>query len=276
MKPVAFDYIRPRELSEALAALAQKDRGAKILAGGQSLGPMLNLRLARPKFLVDISRIESLRVLDDAGDAWRLGASVTHSRIEDGKDILRGCAILSAVAGNIAFRSVRNRGTIGGSMAHADPAGDWPLALAALDAIILVRAPDGSRRIPAARFIKAAFTTELRDDEIIEAVLVPKLSVAARVGYFKYCRKVGEFAEASGAAVFDPVRHVARVFMGALHGPPLSLPTLARDIAEHGSSAVTLDAIIAAVAGVAPTLAFVEQRMHAEAVRRALHQALAT
>ena len=274
MKSAGFDYIQAREVSEAIALLSRNNGAAKILAGGQSLGPMLNLRLARPQLLVDISRIESLRALDDLGNAWRLGASLTHSQIEDEKSVLRDCCILSTVAGNIAYRSVRNRGTIGGSMAHADPAADWPLLFAALDATVLVRGPNGSRQIPAEGFVKAAFTTELRGDEIIEAIRTPKLSGSARVGYFKYCRKAGEFAEASGAALFDPKKQVARVLVGALDGPPIALPSLAREVAERGSRAMSTERIMAAVAEVAPTLTIVERRMHAEAVRRALLQVI--
>jgi carbon-monoxide dehydrogenase medium subunit len=277
MKAVAFGYTRPRDMRDALVALSQAETAgeAKIIAGGQSLGPMLNLRLARPKILIDISGLDALNAISDDSEAWRLGALVTHARLEDeGKD-LRGCGFLAMVAGGIAFRSVRNCGTIGGSMAHADPAADWPLALSALDAVLLVRSAEGERSIPADRFMTAAFTTALRDDEMIEAVLVPKLSMAARFGYFKYCRKVGEFAVASAAAVFDPERQFARVFVGALHGAPVSLPSLARDAAERGLTAATSDTILAAVAEVAPSLNPIERRMHAEAVRRAIQQAVA-
>src|SRR4051794_21210688 len=243
-------------MREALAALAHAETvgHAKIIAGGQSLGPMLNLRLTRPKMLIDISRLEALQAISDAGDAWRFGALVTHARLEDDGDALRGCGFLAAVARGIAFRSVRNRGTMGGSMAHADPAADWPLALAALDAVVVVRSAIRQRTISADRFVTAAFTTALRDDEMIEAILVPKLSTQARFGYFKFCRKVGEFAEASGAAVFDPERRVGRVFIGALDGPVVSLPSLAHGIAEEGPAAATPATIQAAMAKSAPAL----------------------
>ena len=124
MKAAAFEYARPRDVGEAIALLSQAKGSGKLLAGGQSLGPMLNLRLARPGLLVDISRLEELRAIEDAGDALRIGAGVTHSAIEDANGSLAGGAMLVEVAGGIAYRAVRNRGTIGGSLAHADPAAD--------------------------------------------------------------------------------------------------------------------------------------------------------
>jgi carbon-monoxide dehydrogenase medium subunit len=143
MKPAAFDYIRPKTLGEAAAALAANNF-AKLLAGGQSLGPMLNLRLIRPGLLIDISQIEEIQQVEETATTWRIGAGVTHAQLEDAK--LPGAELLSTVAGDIAYRSIRNRGTIGGSLAHADPAGDWPLALAALDARVTVRGSDGRLR----------------------------------------------------------------------------------------------------------------------------------
>jgi carbon-monoxide dehydrogenase medium subunit len=274
MKAAAFDYARPRDVGEAIALLAQAKGSGKALAGGQSLGPMLNLRLARPGLLVDISRLDELRGIEDAGDAWRIGAAVTHSEIEDADGTLPGGEMLVEVAAGIAYRAVRNRGTIGGSLAHADPAGDWPLALAALGADVVAQGPAGGRTIPAERLIAAAFTTELRDDEIVTAILVPKLSAAARFGYFKFCRKTGEFPEASAAVVVDPDRQVTRVYLGALSGPPRPLKALAQRVAEGGQAAVTREAVheaVATVAGLDP----IERRMHAGVLLRALERAFA-
>jgi carbon-monoxide dehydrogenase medium subunit len=274
MKSAAFDYARPHDVGEALGLLAQAKGDAKVLAGGQSLGPMLNLRLARPGLLIDISRLDELRGIEDAGDAWRIGAAVTHSEIEDAHGALRGGEMLVEVAAGIAYRAVRNRGTIGGSLAHADPAGDWPLALAALGADVVLRGPAGERSVPAATVITAAFTTEVRDDEIITAVVVPKLSGAARFGYFKFCRKTGEFPEASSAVAIDLEQDAARVYLGALSGPPQPLPELARRIAEGGHAAVTRAAAAEAVAAIA-SLDPIERRMHAGALLRALERAFA-
>jgi aerobic carbon-monoxide dehydrogenase medium subunit len=274
MKAAAFDYARPRDAGEAITLLAQAKGSAKPLAGGQSLGPMLNLRLARPGLLVDISRLEELRGIEDAGDAWRIGAAVTHAELEDADGTLRGGEMLVEVAAGIAYRAVRNRGTIGGSLAHADPAGDWPLALAALGADVVAQGPAGERTIPADRLISAAFTTEIRDDEIVSAILVPKLSASARFGYFKFCRKTGEFPEASAAVVLDPERRAARVYLGALSGPPQPLTALAQRIAESGRSAVTREAVHEAIATVAG-LDSIERQMHAGVLLRALERAFA-
>jgi carbon-monoxide dehydrogenase medium subunit len=274
MKAAAFDYARPRTLDEAVTLLANADGAAKVLAGGQSLGPMLNLRLARPSLLVDVSRLAELRAIDEAGECWEIGAGVTHAELEDASGRLRGAEMLAGVAGGIAYRSVRNRGTIGGSIAHADPAGDWTLALAALGASIRVRGANGQREIPADRFMKAAFTTDLSEGEIATAISVPKFAPAARFGYFKFCRKTGEFPEASAAVLFDPEHGSARVFLGALDGAPQSLPDLARALVQQGSAICTEAAVAEAVRGIgrfdAPELS-----MRAAVLRRALGQVFA-
>ena len=273
MKAPAFDYVRPHDIGGVLAALQGNQASAKLVAGGQSLLPMLNLRLARPTLLIDIARIEALRTIDDRGASVRIGASVTHAELED-RDIA-GCAMLRTVAAGIAYRSVRNRGTIGGSLVHADPAADWPLALAALGATILVEGKSGSRTLPADSFMRAAFQTRIADDEIVVAIEVPKLSPGARTGYYKFCRKTGEFPEASAAAVFDPVSRRARLYVGALSGPPQPLDALATTIAENGATAITDSAVTAAldpIAGHDPA----ERRMRRAAVMRALKDVFAS
>lgn len=276
MKAARFDYVRPGNVQEAVAALAKAEGGAKLLAGGQSLGPMLNLRLARPSLLVDVSRLDSLSRVEDIGGAWRIGACVTHSRIEDMRGQLAGGEMLSEVAAGIAYRAIRNRGTIGGSLAHADPSADWQLALAALGATINIRSAGGVRAVPLQEFILGAFTTALREDEIIESVEVPKLSRASRYGYYKFCRKTGEFAETSAAAVFDPEMKAARIYFGAVRPTPVSLSGLARRIAQDGPSAISEAAINAAVVEAANDLDPVERRMVAVAVSRALQQVFAS
>jgi carbon-monoxide dehydrogenase medium subunit len=273
MKAPAFDYVRPSDVAGALAALQRGDAVAKLIAGGQSLLPMLNLRLARPTLLIDVARIEALRTIDDRGAHVRIGAAVTHAELEDRE--IPGCAILRVVAGGIAYRSVRNRGTIGGSLVHADPAADWPLALAALGATVVVEGKAGSRRLPADNFMLAAFQTKLADDEIVLAIDVPKLSPAARCGYYKFCRKTGEFPEASAAAIFDPESKAARLYLGALSGPPLPLEEFAAVIARQGATAVTEAAIAAAVDAVASG-DIIERRMRRAAVARALREVFAS
>jgi carbon-monoxide dehydrogenase medium subunit len=275
MKAARFDYVRPGDVGQVLAALAKAEGSAKLLAGGQSLGPMLNLRLARPSLLVDVSRLESLARVDDIGSAWRIGAGVTHSRIEDMRGRLAGGEMLCEVAAGIAYRAIRNRGTIGGSVAHADPAADWPLALAALGATINIRGVGGARSIPVEQFVLGAFTTALRDNEIIETIDVPKVARAGRYGYYKFCRKTGEFAEASAAAVFDPETGTARVYLAAVRSVPIPLGALARRVAREGKSAASEDAAMRAIAEAASDLDPVERRMAVSATARALQQVFA-
>ena len=147
MKPVNFDYERPRHLDEAIALLAGKARMTKVLAGGQSLGPMLNLRLVQPDLLVDITGLAELKRAEKTRDDLVLGACVTHADIEDGRvpDVTGGA--MRVVAAGIAYRAVRNRGTIGGSLTHADPSADWVSALAALGAEAVVRGAGGTRNV---------------------------------------------------------------------------------------------------------------------------------
>lgn len=274
MKAPPFRYARPRDLPEAVRMLAGEP-GAKLLAGGQSLAPMLNLRLTRPAVLVDIGRLGELRGIADEGAALRIGAGVTHARIEDADGALAGAPMLREVAAGIAYRAVRNRGTIGGSLAHADPAGDWPLALAVLGAELVASGPRGERRLAAESFMAAAFTTALAEDEILTGVILPKPSPAARWGYVKFCRKTGEFPEASAAALFDPERRIARVAVGALPGAPQPLPDLARAVAEEGPGAARREPILAALAAASPGLDTVARRMHAAVVGRAIARAFA-
>jgi carbon-monoxide dehydrogenase medium subunit len=267
MKAAVFEYVAPRSLEEALSALASED-GAKVIAGGQSLGPMLNLRLARPRLLIDISRIEALQHLENRNDKIWIGAATTHARLEDNSN-----GMLQAVAGGIAYRSIRNRGTIGGSMAHADPAADWPLALAALGATIHMRGLKTSRQIPAAKFVLGAFTTALEETEIIEAVEIPCPSDGVRWGYFKFCRKTGEFPEASAAVFLDPTSRTANVFLGALNGAPRPCDDIAQRLARNETIDLKVaEDAVAKVSGLGP----IAVGMHATALMRAVAKATAS
>ena len=220
MKPVAFDYEKPRDLSEAIRLLAQGNGVGKLMAGGQSLGPMLNLRLAQPQLVIDIRGIAELNEIGERDGSLVLGSCTTHAAIEDGRvpDITRG--LMREVAANIAYRAVRNRGTIGGSLCHADPAADWVSVLVLLSAVALVEGPAGRREIEAERFVSGAFATVLADDEILVGLRIPKLSSHGRWGHYKFCRKPGEFAEAISAVLVDPERGLCRAVMGATHGAP--------------------------------------------------------
>ncbi|MBN9460004.1 MAG: FAD binding domain-containing protein [Burkholderiales bacterium] len=238
MKPAAFAYRRAATVDEAIAALQEAAGEAKLIAGGQSLGPMLNLRLARPARLIDIGTIESLGRIEVGDHSVRVGAGVTHARIEDEAGAIEGLAPLAHVARGIAYRAIRNRGTVGGSLAHADPAADWPLVLATLGAAIEIRGAGRVRRVDAAAFMLGPYATSLAYGEILAAVEIPKMHSCARWAYRKFCRKPGEFAEAAAAALFDPDRRIARVLLGAPAARPTPLPALARDLARGGRSAL--------------------------------------
>jgi aerobic carbon-monoxide dehydrogenase medium subunit len=222
MKPVAFDYARPASVPEAIALLFENP-DAKVLAGGQTLGPMLNLRLAQPPVLVDITRIADLAAARTEPDAIVLGATITHASIEDGRVPDPTHGFLSRVARGIAYRAVRSRGTIGGSLAHADPAADWLACLTALGADLEVTGPAGIHVRPIAGFVRGAMQADLGPGEIVTGIRIPKFSSRARFGYHKICRKTGEFAEAIGVAVYDPDREVFRLVASTATGAPIAL-----------------------------------------------------
>lgn len=221
MKPVAFDYERPTTLDLAAKLLSEEGVFSKVMAGSQSLGPMLNLRLAQPELLVDISSIAELTAVKDIGDAIEVGACVTHADIEDRRvpDVTNG--LLPHVAGGIAYRAVRNRGTIGGSLAHADPAADWISVLPLIGAEIVACSRQGDRTIAAADLMISSFTTQLQSSELIRAIRIPKLSKSARWGFCKFNQKVGEFAHALGGVLYDPDRNVFRAVIGAIETTPI-------------------------------------------------------
>jgi aerobic carbon-monoxide dehydrogenase medium subunit len=242
MKPASLEYVRPRSMEEAVALLSDEAANAKIFAGGQSLGPMLNLRLTRPGKLVDIRHIPELKALRADARSCSIGATFTHAELEDGaiEDFSRG--LLPYVARGIAYRAVRNRGTVGGSLAHADPAADWVSTMAAIDATIVIRGQAAERRVPAQQFLAGAFTTELGDTEILAAVELPRLSAAARWGYYKVCRKTGEFAKAIGVAIQDPEIGLFRILAGATEGRPVLLTRSAETLATRGAEHAARDA----------------------------------
>ncbi|NQW83254.1 MAG: FAD binding domain-containing protein [Alcaligenaceae bacterium] len=274
MKAASFDYVKPATLVETLRALARSDGQAKLMAGSQSLGPMLNLRLARPAQVVDVSRLDELRTVELIEGRVRVGASVTHAEIEDGCfELLRGHPV-QEMAARIAYRSVRNRGTVGGSLAHADPAADWILAARALNALVEVRAfEQAPRLIKMQDFMLAAYTTSLAEGEVITALHLPRLSAQARWGYYKFCRKTGEFAEASCAVYFEPASATAQIVVGALDSAPVALETLASEVARGGLAVASEAAIEAALKGAIEQLDTLGRRMAGAAIARCLAQA---
>ena len=201
--------------------IAAADGSAKIIAGGQSLGPMLNLRLVAPELLIDISGLRELKQAERDGDALVIGACITHSDIEDARipDVTSGAMLRAASA--IAYRAVRNRGTIGGSLSHADPAADWVSVLSALGASVMLESLKGTRHLPVVQFVTGALETALRPGEIVVSVRVPMMQSSARWGYVKACRKPGEFAHAMAAVLIDPETASSRAVIGAIDRAPI-------------------------------------------------------
>jgi carbon-monoxide dehydrogenase medium subunit len=222
MKSAKFRYERPTSLDAALRMLADNG-GARAIAGGQSLGPMLNLRLAEPDLIVDISRLPELTRIDNNPDAIVIGAAVRHAEFEDGRvpDVLEG--LLGRVARGIAYRAIRNRGTLGGSLAHADPAADWPTIMIALGATIQVRSIGGERLIPASELITGPLMTSIAPDELIETIRIPRFDRFARGSYHKISVKPGDFAEAFAAIVKDPARSQTRVILSGNGLSPITM-----------------------------------------------------
>ena len=273
MKAAQFDYVLGTSVQHALDVLQASDERAKLIAGSQSLGPMLNLRLTRPETVVDVSKLAEMRTVTLHQNFLRVGASVTHAQIEDGVfELLRGHPI-QMVASRIAYRSVRNRGTMGGSLAHADPAADWVLACAALDARIEVQSRSGTKLVAMSEFMLAAYTTTLMSDEIIVAVHFPEISSSTRWAYQKFCKKTGEFAHASCAAYFDPMTRVARIVVGALDGAPCGLSELAVRVAARGLEGFDENAVRAALLKALPQQDVINRQMFTQVVLRCVQQA---
>jgi carbon-monoxide dehydrogenase medium subunit len=217
MKPAPFAYARPKSWPEALELVAG---GARAGAGTQSLGPLLNLRLAQPDTIADLRHLPDYAGVTAADRVVWIGAGTTHAAIEDGAVPGRIGEIMAAVARRIAYRPVRNRGTIGGSLAHADPAADWVGVLPALGGTAVALGRNGERRIPLANFVTGLFETALAPDELVRAIEVPVLPTEARWGHWKFCRKVGEFSKATACVLAAPGR-APRAVLAALDAPPL-------------------------------------------------------
>lgn len=199
MLPSRFDYHRPETIEEALQTLSSLE-DAKVLAGGQSLIPVMKLRFASPAHLVDINRIPGLDAIEDDGGGLRLGALVRHNQVAGSETIAARFPMLAAAAPQIADPLVRNLGTVGGSLAHADPAGDWGSVMLAAGASVVLRSTRGEREVTVREFLVDIFTTTLEPDEILAAIRVPGPTGTVGGTYLKLERKVGDFATVGVAA----------------------------------------------------------------------------
>jgi aerobic carbon-monoxide dehydrogenase medium subunit len=194
VKPAPFDYHAPETVADCLSLLAQHGDEAKILAGGQSLVPMLALRLARPEVLVDVNRVRELAAVRRENGSLVVGATTRHATLEKNPEIAAAAPLLARVAPHIGHFQIRNRGTLGGSLAHADPAAELPAVVRVLDAEIETAGPNGTRRIPAADFFETVFTTSLEPDELVTAVRFPVWGAGSGFAVEEMARRHGDFA----------------------------------------------------------------------------------
>lgn len=281
MIPAGFEYVRAKTLAQALAAAGAKD--TKVLAGGQTLIPLLRFRLTQPKRLVDIGGLAQLKGIKTTPKGLRIGAGVTYREILDSALVRRHAPLLTEVTAGIGDRQVRNRGTIGGSAAHADPASDLPAVLLALGASITMRSKRGARTIPAAKFFTGAFTTALKRGELITDILVPPAPKGAGTAYVTFDQAASGYPLVAAAAVVakakGQVRHAVLAFTGLAECAFLSA-AVSQLVGTAGTAADIATVADVAAGGVEPNSdihASGDYRLHLArvAAERALTQALA-
>ena len=248
MIPAAFEYARPTTVDEALQALASGGEDVKIMAGGQSLIPVMRLRLAAPETIVDLSRVAELRGVRDDGDAIVIGAMTTHADVLADPLVRQFAPLIVEATETVADRQVRHRGTFGGALAHADPAGDLPAVALALDAEFVIAGTGGRRTVPASEFFVDYLTTVLEEGEILVEVRVPKLAGEWGMHYEKFQRVAQAWSiVAVAAAVRRDNGHIAEARIGLTNMGPTPLRASAAEAALAGAEA-TADAIASAAA----------------------------
>ncbi len=281
MIPVSFDYEVAESVDHALELLAQHGDEAKLLAGGHSLLPIMKLRLAAPSVLIDIGRLDDLNYVRDEGDHLAIGAMTRHTDVEHNPILQEYCGLVSYTASLVGDPQVRHRGTIGGSLAHADAASDLPSTLLALDASFIVRGPNGERTVAAGDFFKDYLMSDLAEDEVLTEVRVPKLSSDTGWSYKKFNRRAQDWAVVGVAAVVEKSNGSigsARLALTNMGSTPVraSAAESALSGAEPGSVA---EATSSADEGSSPSsdiAASAEYRRHLARVlsRRAVEEAL--
>jgi carbon-monoxide dehydrogenase medium subunit len=216
MIPASFEYVRPGSLDEAIRILNEREGEAKVLAGGYSLIPLLKLRLGQPGVLVDLQAVGGLDGIIETDDDLRIGEKATHRQVHENVSVRDHYPFIEDVAGGIGDPQVRNWGTIGGSVAHADPSSDWPAALLASNALIVVRGSGGDRGIKARDFFLDTFTTAIEPTEILTEIRIPRRTRHVGGGYSKLERKAGDYATAGVAVVLrlDDAGAIERVGVG--------------------------------------------------------------
>ncbi len=251
MIPAKFEYVRPSSLDDAISALAGGGEDAKVIAGGQSLLPLLRLRLAYPDLLVDIGGLDDLRGVTDAGDHLLIGARTTHYQVVHDPLIAQYCGLLAQAAATVADPAVRHRGTLGGSLAHADPAGDLPAVILALDATLIAHGPAGEREIAAGDFFVDYLTSVLGPGEILTGIRVPKLGTDWGYRYEKFHRTAQAWATVGVAALVRRSNgHVAEARVGLTNMGSVPIRATAVELAAAGAQASS-EALRAAAASAA-------------------------
>ena len=220
MIPAPFDYEVADSADHAVSLLAQHGEDAKLLAGGQSLLPLMKLRLAYPSFLVDVGRIDELAYVREDGDSLAIGALTRHEQAHFDETLARHCPLVAHAAGEVGDPQVRHMGTIGGSVAHGDPAGDLPSVLLALDAEFVVHGPQGDRTVAARDFFKGVFEVDLRPDEMLVEVRVPKMG-AAGWSYLKFHHRALDWAMVGVAVIAGHNGNPTRVALTNMGETPL-------------------------------------------------------
>ena len=227
MKPPAFDYFVARSVDEAVAQLNKRGGGAKILAGGQSLTPMMNFRLVHPEALVDINRVSALDFITPQNGGLRIGALTRHRTIETSAAVREKLPVLAAAALEVGHLAIRNRGTFGGSLAHADPAAEFPMVALALDATITTKTARGGRTIKAKDFFVSYLQSAVEDGEVVTEVTLPWLPPHTGWGFEELCRRPGDFALTAVCALVTldgkKVKE-ARIAMGGVGATALRAP----------------------------------------------------
>ncbi|MET0968845.1 MAG: FAD binding domain-containing protein [Tardiphaga sp.] len=275
MKPAAFDYARPPSLDDAIRLLADGDGAAMPISGGQSLLILMGLRMTMIDTLVDVTQLQELKQLRDDGDGVFVGALTTHATIEDGKIPDPSAGLLARVASKIAYRAVRNLGTIGGSVALADPAADWPACLIALGAEVCIVGPGGERRERVEDFVRGAYETSLATGEIVVGFQLPRRE-ATRWGISKVSRKSGAFADSMAVAV-EATDGAPRVALAGTASRALHLPQVSLHLQQHRTvDAAELATVIRAeLAELVPDADPYQLRCHVATISRAIAEARA-
>ncbi len=273
MIPASFDYVKPTSVADAVAALKAGGEDSKVLAGGQSLMPVLRLRLAAPSVLVDCSGLAELQGISDTGDAVTVGAAVTHDAVMRSPVVMSGVPLLAKATATVADPAIRHRGTLGGSLAHADPAGDLPAVARALDASFTIAGASGTRTVGAADFFTDYFTTAVGPDEILVSVSFPKLGAGWGSHYEKFHRTAQAWAIVGvAAAVKVDGGAITAARIGLTNMAPTPVRASAVEAALVGASTpqAIADACQQAAEGTSPTSDLHAQSDYREHLARVL------